>query len=42
VGNARKRSYRSLFVTPLTADFSIDDKDRKVTILRVAFGDHTT
>lgn len=36
------RRYRILFVTPLTVEYSVDQRDCKVTILRVWFGDKTS
>lgn len=41
-GKPLGRRYRRLFVTPLTVDYSIDDANQTVTILRVQLGDHTS
>jgi hypothetical protein len=37
-GMPRKKGYRSLFVTPLTVEYAIDDNNRTVTIRRVRVG----
>ncbi len=40
-GRAMRRDYRSLFVTPLTVKYHIDDQNWLVTIVGIRFGDKT-
>jgi mRNA-degrading endonuclease RelE of RelBE toxin-antitoxin system len=40
-GKPRGRKFRRLFVTPITVEYRIDDRNRLVTIFRVEDGDQT-